>query len=113
MRSVQQDVEASRAKVQARRKKRKANKFIFRITVTAFIVFSVSMGVRYVRQNRELERLSLEKQKLAQKAEDLLIRNEYIARQLDEAGSVDFIEQKAREKLGWVRDGEILFIEDE
>ncbi|NLC43946.1 MAG: septum formation initiator family protein [Clostridiales bacterium] len=39
------------------------------------------------------------------------LENEALSRQIDHTRSDDYIEQAARDKLGWVKDGETIFIE--
>ena len=39
------------------------------------------------------------------------LENEVLSRQIDHTQSDDYIEQAARDKLGWVKDGETIFIE--
>jgi len=90
----------------------KAGKFFFRLSVVILAVFAISLCTKYFRQSKEIAELTQTRDQLQEQAAELQYRNEHIQRRLDEVGSQDYAEQRAREKLGWVKEGEILFVEE-
>ena len=87
---------------------RKARVHISFFVMVVFGVYAVIMllkqGVIIKEQKMEQENLLREKVRL--EAEINALENE-----LEHVGSYEYIEQVARERLGWVKEGEIKFVE--
>ena len=75
------------------------------------MVLAVYTAVTCVRQESELQTLRRAKAEIAQKIERETRVNEQLAERKLEIASGDAIERLAREKLGYVKDGERIFVD--
>ena len=84
-------------------------KVLNKILIVGFVLILCCFGAIYLRQERTMNRLDEEYASLQTKAE----RVEYVIGEyellLDNAGSRDFVIRWAREILGWVFDGEVVY----
>lgn len=86
-------------------------KLAIRIAVLAVVciyaaISMITQGSKYLSQQQKM-------QQLLQRRDELQSELAALEEQEDYIGSSDYIEQAARAKLGWVKDGEIIFKKDE
>ncbi len=86
-------------------------KLAIRIVVLAVVciyaaVSMILLGAKYAAQEEKLELLKQRRDELQSELAVLAEQEEYI-------GSAEYIEQAARAKLGWVKQGEMIFQKDE
>ena len=75
------------------------------------IILAVYTAVTCVRQESELQTLRRAKADIQMKIDRETLINQQLAEQQVEIGSGDAIERLAREKLGYVKDGERIFVD--
>jgi cell division protein FtsB len=75
------------------------------------MILAVYTAVTCVRQESELQLLRRAKAEIQVKIDRELRKNEQLAEQKLEISSGDAIERLAREKLGYVKDGERIFVD--
>ena len=80
-------------------------KFIIVILLLGYFL-STMIQQEWDMHNQRMQISSLE-QEVSQAQHD----NEILSRQIEHTESDDYIEQAARDRLGWVKDGETIFIE--
>jgi len=86
------------------KKKFKINfRFLIIVGVVAYAVFAL------INQQIILSGQSAEKSKLEESEQELSDEKEFLERELDYIGTKEYIEQAAREKLGWIKKDEIIF----
>ena len=86
------------------KKKFKINfRFLIIVGVIAYAAFAL------INQQITLSGQTAEKTKLEESAQELSDEKEFLQRELDYIGTKDYIEQAAREKLGWIKKDEIIF----
>ncbi len=82
---------------------------IHKILIVAFVLILCSFGAIYIRQERTMDRLDEEYESLKTKAE----RVQYIIGEydvlIDNIGTRDYVISWARNVLGWVFDGEVVY----
>ncbi len=72
----------------------------------------IYLAAIFVKQEFILRQQYSETSKLEQQLEQIKRDNDDLERQIRYTQSEDYIERMAREKLGWVKEGEKVFIED-
>ncbi|HHY81196.1 MAG TPA: septum formation initiator family protein [Clostridiales bacterium] len=65
----------------------------------------------FFQQSLEMQSQQDKMQELQQAISQVQLENESLSRQIELTKSDEYIEQAAREKLGWVKEGETIFIE--
>lgn len=88
--------------------KRKMRKIAFRVFIGLVIVFS---GCGFTTQLTALEQINRELASLNEKIEQQQQKNEELRVMLDEERYSDYIEQIARDKLGYVYSDERVFVD--
>jgi cell division protein DivIC len=91
--------------------KRKKKSIKMRIPFLIFLVLLASGCYTVVAQQFKLADMNNTVQELKQQAAQVQDNNEELSRAIDNAGTPEYIEQQARDKLGWVKESEIKFIE--
>lgn len=76
---------------------------------TMIFVFSLAVNI-YLRQEKEMRRLSAESDDLHKKLDLVMQEEKDIEEMKNMSGSEDFIERMARDELGLVRPEEIIFV---
>ncbi|HCS72436.1 MAG TPA: hypothetical protein DIW17_00980 [Clostridiales bacterium] len=84
-------------------------KFRARLFITGIIL--VYFLVLFFQQSFEIHDQQSAMTELQQTIADVQQENEVLSRQIEHTKSDTYIEQAARDKLGWVKDGETIFIE--
>ncbi|MGB9808635.1 MAG: FtsB family cell division protein [Caldanaerobacter sp.] len=79
-----------------------------KLLIFGFILY---LGVTFLGQQFTLMRLDSKYKELKAKAADVLKENDNLKKTLEEVNSDNFIEKIAREKLGLVKKGEIIYID--
>ena len=92
-----------------KRKKKAAAKPSSRLTVILLAVLLVGIGVQIYRMFGQLQEAHAQEAVYAQQLAELQEANRQLQEDLDNAGSLDLIEDIARDELGLVRDGEKIF----
>lgn len=64
-----------------------------------------------IQQEWEMHNQQMQISGLEQEVSQAQHDNEILSRQIEHTESDDYIEQAARDRLGWVKDGETIFIE--
>lgn len=77
--------------------------------LTMIFVFSLAVNI-YLRQEKEMRRLSAESDDLHKKLDLAMQEEKDIEEMKNMSGSEDFIERMARDELGLVRPEEIIFV---
>lgn len=96
----------------AARKKKKRRVFRY-IMAGLIIAAALYVGFVFLKHWKNLQALQAQRDALAQQLDDLQEENEALRREIDFSKTPDFIERMAREILGWVKPGEIKFVEGE
>jgi len=65
----------------------------------------------FIQQSFEMQAQQNTMNQLQEQISQVRHENEILARQIEQTGSSEYIEQAARDRLGWVKDGETIFIE--
>lgn len=91
------------------KKKKAAARPSSRLTVILLAVLLVGIGVQIYRMFGQLQEARAQEEAYAQQLAELQETNQQLQEDLDNAGSLDIIEDIARDELGLVRDGEIIF----
>ena len=87
------------------------NNMGLRILIIGLVILVLYAAVSiYLRQEKELERLTLEAEELNLQLENTLRENKEIQELNALVGSSEYIERVARDQLGLVRPDEIIFI---
>lgn len=89
------------------RAKRRVTKRFFVVTFCALLLY---VGVTFFIQQQELNRLKAEQQELQQQTEDAAMEKDKLQHMLETAKTDAYIESVAREKLGWVKQGETRYV---
>lgn len=89
------------------RVKRRVTKRFFVVTFCALLLY---VGVTFFIQQQELNRLKAEQQELQQQTEDAAMEKDKLQHMLETAKTDAYIESVAREKLGWVKQGETRYV---
>lgn len=84
-----------------------------RLILLLLIPICLFVGYLFVRHFLQLRTLQAEQTELTQQLDDLNQTNEDLANELEYAGTDSFIEQMAREILGWVKPGEHKFVAED
>ncbi|MEA4853714.1 MAG: septum formation initiator family protein [Christensenella sp.] len=92
-------------------KKKKSFRF-GRIKAIILICVLVYASLTFFNQQNILASQSQKQAELLAKEQELSDQIDYYKNELDYIGSSDYIEQEARDRLGWVMPGETKFIED-
>lgn len=92
-------------------KQKKKKSFKMRIPFLIFMVLLASGCYTVVAQQFKLADMNAKIQELTLQSEEAQSANEELDRAIENASTPDYIEQQARDKLGWVKEGEIKFIE--
>ena len=83
----------------------------FRTKLLLVVLFLGYFSTILIRQELEMrsqqDRMAGLQQEISQAQHD----NEMLSRQIDHTKSDEYIEQAARDRLGWVKEGETIFIE--
>ena len=87
-------------------KKIKITRKFFTVILGAVLLYA---GVTFVIQQYELGKLKKEQQSLEQQIADNDVKKKELEDLLEYSKTAEFIEAQAREKLGLVKDGEILY----
>lgn len=94
----------------------KAKKRKFRVTRRFYAVVLgtvlVFVGITFWHQEVELNRLRSKQTDLQNQQEDNELEKDKLTHVLEAANTDEYIESIAREKLGWVKDGETRFVLD-
>lgn len=92
--------------------KKKKGKFTFgKLKLLILLVVLVYMGVTYVSQQSVLAEQHRRQSELQQQKEELEREIEFKKNELDYIGTNDYVEQQAHERLGWLKDDEIKYVE--
>ncbi|HHW71049.1 MAG TPA: septum formation initiator family protein [Clostridiales bacterium] len=83
-----------------------------RIKVVVMLFIFVYLATIFVKQEFILREQNKETCKLETQIEQVREENSDLERQIEYTQSESYIERMAREKLGWVREGEKVFIEE-
>ncbi|MDO5733598.1 MAG: septum formation initiator family protein [Eubacteriales bacterium] len=93
-------------------KKRTAAQLVSRVTLAMVLILLLAIaGSTYIRQDRELERLKREQVVLDRAIKQLEAEAYDLEEQKAQAGSEEFLERVARDKLGLVKADELIFID--
>jgi cell division protein DivIC len=65
----------------------------------------------FIQQSFEMQSQQDTMAQLQQAISQVQLENEILTRQIEHTKSEEYIEQAARDRLGWVKEGEIIFIE--
>lgn len=81
--------------------------------VKIFIIFLVIcyFSVAFVKQEVKMREQHEKADALRQQIADIQARNQELQRLIEYTKSDEYIEKVARERLGWVKEGEIKFVE--
>lgn len=93
-------------KVPKRRKYRVTRRFYAVVLGTALVL----VGVAFCRQEIELNKLQNRQTELQMQQADNELEKDKLTHMLEAAGTDEYIESIAREKLGWVKEGETRFV---
>jgi cell division protein DivIC len=92
----------------------KKRRYKLRLTKRAVVIGLVAVlafaGVQFYKLEEQISAQQKELEGLQTQIEAAKDTNEDLQTRIDSASTPDSIEQLAREKLGWVKDGEILFV---
>ena len=91
------------------KKKKSASRPSSRLTVILLAVLLLVIGVQIYRMFGQLQEARAQEDAYAQQLAELQETNRQLQEDLDNAGSLDLIEDIARDELGLARDGEIIF----
>lgn len=94
-------------KEKAERKSRKLNKT--RLAFFAGALLAVALGLVFLSQERKLEAIRQEQQALGEEYAALQAEKQRIEYMIEYAQSEEYLLQYAREKLGYVKPGDIKF----
>ena len=87
--------------------RRRMTKRFFIVTFCALVLY---VGVTFFMQQQELNRLKAEQQELQQPTQDAAVEKDKLQHMLETAKTDAYIESVAREKLGWVKQGETRYV---
>jgi len=92
---------------------KKINERKSRIHISFFvmIVFVVYAVIMLVKQSTIINRQKLEQEDFIRVKTQLESEISSLENELEHVGSDEYVEQIARERLGWVKEGEIKFVE--
>lgn len=108
----QMPAQAGRKKSRRPRKKKKAiiqRKPTSKLTMILLVVLMAAIGVQIFQMLGELRSAKAEELVYVQRLADVEAANAQLKEDLDNSGSLDLIEDIARDKLGMVKDGEKVF----
>jgi len=85
-----------------------------RLNLRWIIVLAVGVYamVTVISQQNSISAQLQKQDKLLQRQKDLQNQIEFLTNEKDFIGTETFVERAAREKLGWIKEGEIIFKED-
>ena len=90
--------------------KRKRGRILRLLVIISIMVY---FGIVFVTQQADIKIANEKKQELTNQLELLEHEAELLSRRQDHLGSDSDLENRARDKLGWVKDDEIVFYEKE
>ena len=82
-----------------------------RFFVILFLVVMLYAGYLFVKQQLKMGELNAQAAEIQQQIEQVDDANEQLERDIEYAQTDEYIESQARDKLGWVKEDEIKFIE--
>ncbi len=97
--------------MQMAHKTRKRLRITRRFYAVVLGCLGVVMGLTFWRQQTELNRLMQAHQQLEQTQTEQSLAKDKLTQQLETANTPEYIESIAREKLGWVKQGETRYVE--
>lgn len=93
-----------------RRKKRKLTpKMIGKFVVVGMIIFGC---LAVARQEITLRKIKKQQDEVAKEYQELIVEEDLLKKELEEARSNSVVERKAKEILGWIKQGEVKVIEE-
>ena len=93
-----------------RRKKRKLTpKMLIKFAVVGMIVLGC---FAVVRQEITLRKIQKQQDEVAKEYQELIVQEDLLKKELEEAKSNSVVERKAKEILGWIKQGEVKVIEE-
>ena len=93
-----------------RRKKRKlTSKMLIKFAVVGMIVLGC---FAVVRQEITLRKIQKQQDEVAKEYQELIVQEDLLKKELEEAKSNSVVERKAKEILGWIKQGEVKVIEE-
>lgn len=81
---------------------------ILRVLLVAFVLYA---GYYLAMQQLDIVRLTKIKTEAVKKNNDIIYQNEHLSKQLKETNTDKFAEKMAREKLGLIKTGEMVYID--
>lgn len=80
--------------------------------MVVFFAVSIYFGYSLITQQQLIYQQQTQRKDLQTQLSHLQAANESLERQIENTATDGYIEGVAREKLGWVKPGEILFVEE-
>lgn len=93
-------------------KKRKGKRVLKNLRLICFVGALLYLGTTLLQQELSLKALSVREAEQMARLDELEAEIAEVQTDLEEADSKEFVEKKAREKLGLVKPGEIIYIPD-
>ena len=93
-------------------KRRKREILINRLLLASIVLLIVSFAF-FLTQRAQISKLNREYQTQVQTQEALSQRVEELKREIKKVNSLEYIEKRAREDLGMIKEGESVYIEDQ
>lgn len=89
-----------------------STKTITRLILIVFVLAAVYFGYTLLNQQQLIDEQKTIRADLQTQLAHVYGENESLDRQIESTATDAYIESVAREKLGWVKPGEILFVEE-
>ena len=87
---------------------------IGRMMVTLLFLATVTVCcLNYYQQELRLRAINREKEELIRRRDELMIEESRLKRLLEYTKTDNYVEQYVRDRLGWIKDGEIIIKTDE
>ena len=88
-------------------------KISIRFFVIIFCLLMAYAGFLLVKQQLKIHEINNKADTLSQEIAQMKDENEQLERDIEQSYTDEYVEQQARDKLGWVKENEIRFIEKE
>ncbi len=82
-----------------------------RLKIIILIGVLIYVGISYVSQQSVLSEQLKKQEELKQQQEELERQLDFKKSELDYIGSDEYVEQQARERLGWIKEDEIKYVD--
>lgn len=89
------------------------NKNIVNLTITIFVIVACILAFLLYRQNQTIIELRNRNSEIVENQESTQEKIDQLSEQIKQSNSLEYIEKRAREELGMIKEGESIYVDSE